>query len=230
MPSFYQTHPATCAPDDYWGQVRRTVNGQPISAEQIELIVESMGEALELGSTDRLLDLCCGNGALTSRWFARCAGGIGVDNSEPLIQVAQADFAKPPREQYLLASVLDFARAPGGFGDVNEIEKAICFASVQYLPRELVRIWLADLRRSMPKLRRLVLGNLPDRERIGGFAKQGTELPLDDPESALGCWWSQEELTLLAQRAGYRCHIQAPPEAFYAAHYRFDAILEPLPI
>lgn len=230
MSSFYQTHPTTCAPDDYWGQVRRTVNGQPIPDEQIELIVESMREALQLESTDRLLDLCCGNGALSSRWFAQCAGGLGVDDSEPLIQVALADFAKPPREEYLLASVLDFARTPEEFGDVGGIEKAICFASLQYLPRERVRLWLADLRRGMPKLKRLVIGNLPDRERVDAFAEAGAELPLDDPDSALGCWWRPDELKLLADRAGYRCRIQTPPDSFYAAHYRFDAILEPVAV
>lgn len=230
MPNFYESHPKSCAPDDYWGQVGRTLDGKPLPKEQIELIVSSMAQALELDPDDRLLDLCCGNGALSTRWFADCAGGLGVDMSTPLMEVALRDFARPDREEYLLASVLDFAQDPARFGAHGSFDKGICFGSLQYLERDHVRLWLADLRRSFPGLRRLVLGNVPDRAQVKAFARDGVVMPLDDPESALGCWWDRDELAIIADRAGFVCRTQTPPAAFYASHYRFDAILDSMEI
>src|SRR5262245_10350175 len=62
----FKNHPQTCDPDDYWGQVKRTVGGQPVSQEQIDLIVAAVKRGLQLGPEDTLLDICCGNGALTT--------------------------------------------------------------------------------------------------------------------------------------------------------------------
>lgn len=73
--AFYKEHPKTCARDDFWSQVKRTVNGKPVSQDQIEMIVDAVISGLSLGMDDRLLDLCCGNGALTRYFFARCSGG-----------------------------------------------------------------------------------------------------------------------------------------------------------
>lgn len=220
--SVYQTHPQTCAADDYWGQVRRTVDGRPVPEAQIDLIVEGMAAALELGPDERLLDLCCGNGAMTTRWFARCAGGLGVDFSEFLVGVARARFSRGAHEAYHLASVLDFARDPAGFGP---FDKAVCYGSLQYLQRADVATLLADLRRGLPGLERFVLGNVPDRERVAAFARPGVDVPLDDPASAIGCWWSPDELREVAAAAGWELEVRRMPSEFYAAHYRFDAVL-----
>ena len=67
--SFYKEHPKTCEPDDFWGQVMRTVNGKPVGEEQIQMIIDSVISTLEITESDVLLDLCCGNGALTDRLF-----------------------------------------------------------------------------------------------------------------------------------------------------------------
>jgi len=226
--NFYQVHPTTCAPDDYWGQVRRTVNGKPIPERQIELIVDSTAENLGLAPDDRLLDLCCGNGALTTRWFARCAGGLGVDFSEPLIQVARSTFSRGPHEAYVLASVLDFAADPTPFGAHLPCDVAVSYGSLQYLPRVAAAQLLADLARTQPSLRRVVLGNVPDRERLEAFRLPGVEIPLDDPDSAIGCWWSVAELSEVAKSAGFALEARHMPDEFYSAHYRFDALLTPL--
>ncbi len=226
-PSFYQTHPLTCAREDHWGQVRRTVNGQPIARRQIELILESVAKALDLQATDRLLDLCCGNGALTTHWFARCRGGLGVDHSEPLIQIARESFCRGAHEQYRLASVLDFAAQPQAAGMEAHFDKAICYGSMQYFERAAVAGWLADLRRNIRGLQRFLIGNLPDRERLAAFRKPGVEVPLNDPHSAIGCWWSATELGEIAHAAGFDCEVLLPNPEFFAAHYRFDALLRP---
>jgi ubiquinone/menaquinone biosynthesis C-methylase UbiE len=99
---FYKEYPKTCDPNDFWGQVKRTVNGKPVSQDQIEMIVQVACNTLNLSKNDRLLDLCCGNGALTRYLFDACSGGLGVDFSEYLIGVARKHFIKSSYEDYLL--------------------------------------------------------------------------------------------------------------------------------
>ncbi|MEZ6014264.1 MAG: class I SAM-dependent methyltransferase [Planctomycetota bacterium] len=224
--SVYLTHPQTCAADDYWGQVRRTVNGQPLPQRQIDLIVDAMAEALDLGAQDRLLDLCCGNGALTTYWFARCAGGLGVDFSPYLVDIARQRFSHGPHERYHIESVLTFAQGPQPYG---AFDKAVCYGSLQYLRRSDVAALLRGLRRAQPTLQRLVLGNVPDRDLVAAFARPGVDVPLDDPESAIGCWWGAADLRAVAEDAGWDLQVRRMPSEFYSAHYRFDAVLTPRP-
>ena len=75
---FYKHHPKTCDPEDFWGQVMRTVEGKAVDQAQIDMIVATVVRELELSGDDLLLDLCCGNGALTTHFFSRCRGGLGV--------------------------------------------------------------------------------------------------------------------------------------------------------
>lgn len=222
--SFYKHHPKTCDRHDYWGQVRRTLGGKPVPDAQIDLIVDTMAHNLDLRSEDRLLDLCCGNGALSVRWFERCAGGLGVDFSPPLIEVASEDFAQPPQWDFLLADVVEFAQNSSAHGVFN---KAIVYGSVQYLTRvQLLRL-LCGVRLGHPEVVRFVLGNVPDRDREPVFRGGRPEQPLDDPDSAIGVWWRADDLGQLAAEAGWALEVARMPEAFYARHYRFDAILRP---
>jgi cyclopropane fatty-acyl-phospholipid synthase-like methyltransferase len=63
----YIEYPKSLPEDDYWGQVRRTVNGKPVAETQIAMIVNAIQLGLELESSDKILDIACGNGALSSR-------------------------------------------------------------------------------------------------------------------------------------------------------------------
>mgnify|MGYP003351999754 CR=1 FL=1 len=53
----YDEHAKSCAPDDFWGQVKRTVGGQPVTPCQIDMIVGSVRKGLTLLPQDTLLDL-----------------------------------------------------------------------------------------------------------------------------------------------------------------------------
>jgi cyclopropane fatty-acyl-phospholipid synthase-like methyltransferase len=89
----HDAHARSVATNAYWKQIRRTVNGEPVSEAQILLIVDAITHALSLKTEDLVLDLACGNGALASYLFDKCAGLVGVDNSPYLVEVAQRDFA-----------------------------------------------------------------------------------------------------------------------------------------
>lgn len=222
--SFYKEHPKSCKPDDFWGQVKRTVNGVPVSQEQIDMIVDAVVEGLELNEKDTLLDLCCGNGALSALLFRHCKGGLGVDFSEYLISVANANFAAPPNQAYLLQDVVEYCRHPE---TPHIYSKALCYGSFPFIEHDRAESMLALLNRNFQNLERVFIGNCPDKELLPEFygdrpIEPGVE---NDPDSPIGIWRTQEEFVALAQRCGWQATIHKMPGRYYAAHYRYDVIL-----
>lgn len=222
---FYKEFPKTCEPDDFWGQVRRTVNGKPVGDDQIAMIVAAVCDGLELRDTDFLLDLCCGNGALSTRIFQHCAGGLGVDFSEVLVDVALRNFHRQGRDEYQLADVNEFVSRP----NAGRFTKVMCYGSFQYLPENNARSLLAGLRAHFPDVQRVFVGNLPDRDRIFQFFgdKGVPEGIADDPGSPVGIWRTQDQFAALSRDTGWLVEFRQMPPTYYAAHYRNDAILTP---
>lgn len=225
-PSIYKIHPQTCDPDDFWGQVRRTVNGRPVAQDQIDLIVEAMIDALNLRDDDCLLDLCCGNGALTTYFFQHCRGGLGIDFSDYLIKVARKNFVHSPDQQFELADVMEFARSEPR---PERFTKALCYGSLQYLRKEEARELLTLLRHRFCGLQRLVIGNYPDKDaRNRFFYSNECEPEVENSHwSAIGIWRSRDEFIKLGSDTGWRAEFRIMPEEFYAAHYRYDIVLTP---
>lgn len=211
-------------PQDFWGQVRRTVGGKPISQDQIDLIVEGIAGGLQLSGEDRVLDLCCGNGALSRLVFARCAGGLGVDVAESLIGIAKKNFEAPGREEYLQQDAIAFV---GAFPEPERFDKALWYASLQYFDRAQALEILSALAERFTNVRRLFIGNAPDRARMDAFFQPSTYRPgvEDDPRSDIGVWRTGEECIALAREAGWTAEITHMPPGFYQAHYRYDLVL-----
>lgn len=222
--NFYKEHPKTCSPDDFWRQVKRTVNGQPVSEEQINMIVHSIVANLELGLKDHLLDLCCGNGALTTRVLKYCASGLGVDFSEYLIEVAKENFEIPKVQTYLLKDVVDFCEQPTS---PETFTKMLCYGSFSYIEAEYAERLLLLLSQNFRNLERVFIGNCPDRNKASiFFGHQDFDITgLRNPESAIGIWRTEEEFVELAYRTGWSTEIHKMPKEYYASHYRYDAIL-----
>ncbi len=215
----YDTHARSCPRTDVWAQVRRTVRGRAVDSTQIDLIVQTILDQLQLAPADTLLDLACGNGALTARLHRHCRASLGVDLSPYLIEVAQELFASS-QHGFLVGEACEFAEmhaAPERF------TKALCYGSLSYLSDAAVARLLRALHLRFPALRRVMLGNLPDPERAPAF--YGATVPgLREPRSDLGVWRSAEELARLAG-PGWTVSTQIMPSGFFAAHYRFDALL-----
>lgn len=223
---YFADHAKDCDPKDYWGQVKRTINGKPIPKEQIILIVAAIIDGLKLEADDTFLDLCCGNGALTTYVFAKCNGGLGVDFSEYLIGIARDNFVKRPEEAFVNSDVVKFVRTcpyPERF------TKALCYGSLQYLSQADASDLLSLLRQRFTRLQRVFIGNMPDKGRINMFFGD-RQLPPgeeDSPSTAIGIWRTPEEFSTMAKQAGWQCTVSRMPENYYARHYRFDAILVP---
>jgi len=220
----YETHARACAPDNFFAQVKHTVGGAPVSPEQIAMIVQSVRCGLSLDAQDRILDLCCGNGALTTQFFASCAGGLGVDFCETLIAVANRHFVRRPQEAFRLQDVVDYAR---NSGDTATFTKAVCHGGFQYLPPADAQELLELLHQRFDKVTHAFLGNLPDKRRMDAFF--GDRLRVagveNDSASPLGIWRTEDEIRSLAAKTGWTATILPMNARYYAAHYRYDVLL-----
>jgi hypothetical protein len=201
----YEEHAKTCEPDDFWGQVKRTVRGEPVSQDQISMIVEAVKKELHPGV---LLDLGCGNGALSS--YFKC--DLGVDSSDYLISIAMNYFGES-FETMDVHKYVDWEPDPERFTDILCYGSFMYFKDGEYILRRLYE--------RFKNVKTVYLGNLPDKDRIDLFRTE--EFPLDDHTSATGIWRTKKELKSIAGEWEVKFY-QMPPE-FYAGHYRYDAIL-----
>jgi hypothetical protein len=221
---FYKKHPLTCDPDDLWGQVRRTVHGQPVPEEQIQMIVDAVVQGLKLESADFVLDLCCGNGALSDRVFAHCSGGLGVDFSPPLIEVAHRRFQRPPHQCFELASVDDWLVREE---PTDRFSVAFCYGSFSYLSEEVATLMLREVAFRFPLVRRFFLGNLPDLDQRAVLVGNRPWVPGDErrAETQFGIMRSMREFEELAALTGWKAECTKMPANFFAAAGRFDVVL-----
>jgi SAM-dependent methyltransferase len=188
------------------------------------MIVEAVKEGLELNSSDILLDLCCGNGALTNLLLEHCRGGLGVDFSEHLIEVAKSNFECKPDKVYLLDDAIDFL---GNASEPTRFTKILCYGSFAYLEAHRARELLQLCLERFPAVEYLYIGNLPDKDQLGTFYSERTYTPgiENEPDSAIGIWRTRKEFCALTEEIGWRIEFRTMPEGFYASQYRFDAIL-----
>lgn len=224
--AYYKEYPKSCDPDDFWGQVGRTVNGKPVPQEQIDLIVASVIDNLGLVADDCLLDLCCGNGALSAYFFARCRGGLGVDFSDCLIEIANKHFKHRESESFRCRDILEYVNSEEA---PLQFSKALCYGSFQYLTPPAALATLDNLRSRFTNTERFLIGNLPDKDRLDRFYADKPYVPgiEDKADSPIGLWRSVGEFQELAARTGWRCSISRMPVQFYGAAYRYDALLVP---
>jgi hypothetical protein len=224
-PYDYRVFPKEFDRTEFWRQVARTVNGEPFSAEQIQMIVDATKSALLLSPPDVLLDLACGNGALSSRFYDFCSELQGVDRSEYLIGVAKEFFEVIPHYTYNTADVGDFlktCRTP------NRYSKCLCYGSFAYFSRPLGETILKTLAERFTSISRVFLGNIPDRSAAPSFfAARGLDYRsrIDEPDSAIGLWWAQSDLCNLANKQGWFVEVRTMPVGFPGSHYRFDVAL-----
>jgi len=224
LASVYESHARSCDPKDFQGQVMRNPLGKSAGPDQVAMIVDAIRKGLDIRPDDVLLDLCCGNGAITDPVFANCRGGVGVDFTPYLIEVAKSNFERSPDREYLLSDVAEYVETTD---QTDRFTKVFFYGAFQCLAESVAMRVLTALRRRFPNLQRVFIGNLPDLDRVGKFFEQDVPSPeeLKRHDTLLGIWRTKEEVAKLAAECGWRAEFSQMPPAFYGAHYRFDATL-----
>lgn len=214
----------TRAPDDFWGQIRRTVQGKPVSDEQIGMIVDAVTTRLDLKGDDKLLDLACGNGALSKLFFGRCTEYLGVDFSEYLISVAKKHFEALPRYRFEMQDVAEYVRLEPR---PERFTKALCYGSFAYFPDPAASEVLRLLFERFRNVQSIFIGNLPDKDKAQAFYGDNapTTEELADSSSQIGIWRTREEFSAMARDAGWKATFSTMPDAYYSSYYRYDALL-----
>lgn len=220
----YKEYPKTCAPDDYWGQVKRTVKGQAFSQDQINMIVHAICDGLHFVKTDILLDLGCGNGALSKYFFPFCINVLGVDHSRYLISIAKTNFEQEPAYIFLESDMLDYVRSEN---EPQRFTKVLCYGAFQYLPHDIARAVLSLVYKRFSNVTSFLIGNLPDKDKTDAFYPPEMDYSalVNDHSSPLGIWRTKNEFDELATETGWVTKFRTMPNDFCAAHYRYDVIL-----
>lgn len=221
----HKVYPKQFKRDEFWAQIKRTVNGKPVSEEDIELIVSQIDAQLALDPSDHLLDLGCGNAALASRIFDRIAGYTGVDFSGYLLEIAGEYFCPDESVRYVEADAAEYVKRCDQPENVN---KVLCYGCMSYLSREALLGLIDTLHDRFPKVSRVFLGNIPDSGKAAMFfaKREIADYDLDDPRSPIGVWWCPDELAAAASSRGFSAEVVRMPERFYGATYRFDLLLQ----
>ena len=108
---------------------------------------EYIATLLQLGKSDRLLDLCCGNGLLSVLIAPQVREILGVDFSEALLQRAK-HIAAAPNIDYRQAD----ARAIVRVANNRKFEKVLISAAFQYFDRSTARELLSALWKSSSRM------------------------------------------------------------------------------
>jgi len=217
----HKEFPKQFAKDDFWSQIKRTVNGKPVSESDIQLIVNQVCKHLKLNCDCGLLDLGCGNGALASRLFSDIGKYIGVDFSAYLLEIAREYFSPRDDIQYIESDIRTYVKEAV---KTEGISRVLIYGCISYLSRGELIEFLTDIKNRFHDVKYVFIGNIPDKDKSDEFYSQRgiTDFKLDDPQSPIGCWWGVEEFKDLCEKIGYRVTIDKMPEEFYGSKYRFD--------
>lgn len=221
MKSFYadwvQAHP-----DDLCKQVGKTINGQSLDTELLQVMADNVVNLLGLSKVDNVLDLCCGNGLITQRIADRVEHVLGIDYSDALIAVAQAS-NQASNVNYIVgdATQLDSQQLFG-------IGKCYIHEALAHFTPETLKSILNSLRESGVK--QVVLIGVPDRERIWDYyntdEKKAYYWQCEQAQRPhMGRWWNKSELQVMADNMGCEVEFYGEPEALPTSYYRFICLM-----
>ena len=213
-----------CSDDDFWGQIRRTVNGQAVDSNQIAMITKEIIQRMQLNADDKVIDLCCGNGALTNCYANMISAVLGIDASNHLIKIANQFFQKDAKLEFVCGDALDALKS---IIYPEQFTKVLCYGSFSYFDDSLGSEILKILFNDFPNVSNVFLGNLPDISRHQEFFVKKTP-PMHDLKlntTTIGVWRSQEEIADLCTQSGWSSSFSRMPKSFYGFNFRFDCTL-----
>lgn len=228
MDSYYDfdhdEYAKSCSNEDFWGQIRRTVNGKAVDNNQIDMITEAIVQNMQLNSDDKVIDLCCGNGALTNCYSNKISAVVGIDSSKHLIKIANQFFQKDLKSDFVCGDALDALKS---ISCPEQFTKVLCYGSFSYFDDKFGLEILKTLHKKFPNVRTVFLGNLPDINKHQEFFVKKMP-PLNDLKlntTSIGVWRSEEDITDLCSKSGWNSCFSRMPNDFYGSNFRFDCTL-----
>jgi 2-polyprenyl-3-methyl-5-hydroxy-6-metoxy-1,4-benzoquinol methylase len=223
---FWDSYPAKAGATEYFKQVGKTVNGEPISETQFEVLINDINQLLSINSDDVVLDLCCGNGLITRKIASKCHQVVGVDFSELLIQRAKEGTSNPD-VNYFQMDVRQIrelsAEHPNYFTKVLWYE-ALAFFDTKDLEEILDALTLITHKDAV-----ILIGSVLDNERKWNFFNTlrrkltyAVKIVLLGNEVGLGKWWTRKEIADVCKKTGYHYEFHYQSKILHTSHYRID--------
>jgi len=220
---FWATYPLKFGSKDYFKQVGKTVNGQPISDYQFKLIISDICNGLDLEKTDVVLDLCCGNGIITKEIAGKCKEVVGVDFSQPLLEVAKREHSLG-NIKYVFGSVLDLDKILFEPSHFNEV---IMYEGLQNFKKKDLLGILRNIQKLTGNESVIFIGSIPDKKRIWKFYNTPKRRLLFLCRKllggdAIGSWWDKDFIKKTCKKLDLCCEFREQSKGIHTAHYRFD--------
>ena len=210
---------------DFLWQVGKTVGGQEVPQEQIDLIVKAIIGQLELSENDMVIDIGCGNGLLTKRTSEFVREITGIELTQELYEIA-LEYNSAKNTQYVNASIFDI-----------DIEQQKSKYSKVYLYEVLQHLSLIESDNLIEVLNKITkekaviyLGGILDIEKRWCFFNTNERkyhyfdsvLSGEDP---LGTWFYKDFFNYLGEKheLAVECYMQ--DSELYTSHYRFDCVM-----
>lgn len=211
---------------EFLQQVHKTVAGQPITQAQFAAQLSDIKNALELSKDDYVLDMCCGNGIITTEMAEFCHAIVGVDFSDPLIEIANK-YNKPENATYYCMSVLDkkitsISNKP--------FTKIFMYEALQHFSKDDFRTLLEIIMEISNPNSVTFFGGIPDIDKLWDFydteeRREQYRIMKSKNQEAIGTWWEKNEIIDVCLQNGFKCEIVLQNSILHSSRYRFDACL-----
>lgn len=222
--NYWANYPKTVGEDEYQKQVNNTVKGEPYSQEDFNAMVLGLCERLDLQKNDVLLELCCGNGIVTVELAQKCRQVLGVDFSEPLIEVANR-VHRPDNVSYQRFDILKLDQLLTS--KEKFFNKILLHAALQHFQPESFKSILVNMLKltSEPKL--ILLSSIPDSSKKWHFFNTPQRKLKHlyykfSGKDVMGTWWDQKFIKKVCQELNLNCEFYSESVDKPAAYYRFD--------
>lgn len=217
---FWDTQATSSDQAQQVGRISRHGKSLPLT-ELANYIVQK----IDLNPNDKLLDVCCGNGALSWLLAQNVGEFTGVDLSAKQIERARQMYPEGNWQQL----------AAENLGALNKrYNKITLNFSFQYFTsnRQAMAV-LRAMRLCASDDAQLLITDIPDvnfwhlyypntKSRLRWLFQKLTG------KESMGKFWQQQKLAELCQKAGFEAVFIQQPDHFPYAWYRFDCLLRPL--
>ncbi|MEK6616016.1 MAG: class I SAM-dependent methyltransferase [Bacteroidota bacterium] len=195
-------------------------------------IANDIIDKVQFEKDDMVLDLCCGNAALTKFVARTCKEIHGVDFSEALIDSARKLEVK--ENIFNLRLHLSDAMLIDTFFPQDFFDKSYCYFSFQYFNKKKREDILQKLSKITKHRGWIFLGDIPDKTRRWNFyespkifyrEKISRLLQFKEGECDLGWWIDPKEIVDWCEKKGLSASIMLQEKNLPHAHYRFDVLI-----
>jgi cyclopropane fatty-acyl-phospholipid synthase-like methyltransferase len=221
--AFWDGHVASSAGADPQSRVLRTLNGRPVTDERFEGILKHIGLKMDLSGGNDVLDLCCGNGLITTHLASKCRSVVGVDFAPGM--VGGLDLEGHGNIEVMVEDVRKVSFQKRSF------DRVLMYSGLQYMTCQEAAQVFESVSGWLRGGGLFFVGDIPDRDRIWEFFDSDERRriyfdSLKNGRPAIGTWFDGGWLARLGKYAGFSdVEVLRQPEYLPYAHYRFDVVL-----